>query len=107
MRIEYTRAGYGSNNYSPSAARMVPRFSARRYCLMGASPIRKGDSPSGVMRSFPTVLLSMAAGALLLAAALPRLAFATGTPPATDPQADPAPSLAAAAARDAHHVIAT
>jgi tetratricopeptide (TPR) repeat protein len=58
------------------------------------------------MRSFPTVLLSMAAVALLLAAALPRLAFATGTEPATDPQADPAPCVAAVAAGEADKVIA-
>jgi tetratricopeptide (TPR) repeat protein len=50
--------------------------------------------------------MSMAAVALLLAAALPCVAFATGTEPATDPQADPAPCLAAAAAGDADKVIA-
>jgi tetratricopeptide (TPR) repeat protein len=58
------------------------------------------------MRSFPTALKSMAAVALLLAAALPHVAFATGTEPATDPQADPAPCVAAAAAGDADKVIA-
>jgi tetratricopeptide (TPR) repeat protein len=58
------------------------------------------------MRSFPTALMLMAAVALLLAAALPRVAFATGTEPATDPQADPAPCVAAAAAGDADKVIA-
>jgi tetratricopeptide (TPR) repeat protein len=58
------------------------------------------------MRSFPTALMLMAAVALLLAAALQRVAFATGTEPVTDPQADPAPCVAAAAAGDADKVIA-
>jgi tetratricopeptide (TPR) repeat protein len=58
------------------------------------------------MRSFPTALIPTAAVALLLAAALPRDAFATGTGPATDPQADPAPCVAAAEAGDADKVIA-
>jgi tetratricopeptide (TPR) repeat protein len=49
--------------------------------------------------------MSMAAVALLLAA-LPCVAFATGTEPPTDPQADPAPCVAAAAAGDADKVIA-
>ena len=58
------------------------------------------------MRSFLTALISTAAVALLLSAALPRVAFATGTEPATDPQADPAPCVAAAATGDADKVIA-
>ena len=58
------------------------------------------------MRSFPTALISMAAMALLLAAALPRVALATGTESAADPQADPAPCMAAVAAGDADKVIA-
>lgn len=58
------------------------------------------------MRSFPTALMSMAAVALLLAAALPCVARATGTEPATDPRADPAPCVAAIAAGDADKIIA-
>jgi tetratricopeptide (TPR) repeat protein len=68
---------------------------------------KEGDSPSGPMRSFLTALVSMAAVALLPAAGLPRAAFATGTEAvATDPQADAAPCVAAAAAGDADKVIA-
>jgi len=58
------------------------------------------------MRSFLTALVPMAAVALLLAGALPRVALATGTEPATDPQADPAPCVAAALADDADKIIA-
>jgi tetratricopeptide (TPR) repeat protein len=58
------------------------------------------------MRSFLTALISVAAVALLVAAALPRVAFATGTEPATDPQADPAPCVTAAGAGDADKIIA-
>ena len=58
------------------------------------------------MRFFPTVLISMAAVALMLSAASPRGAFATGTEPVTDPQADPAPCVAAAAAGDADKIVA-
>ena len=47
-----------------------------------------------------------AVAALLLWAALPHDAFATGAEPSTDPQADAAPCLAAAAAGDADNIIA-
>ena len=43
--------------------------------------------------------------AALLWAALPHGAFATGAEPATDPQADPAPCLAAAAANDSDKIV--
>ncbi len=58
------------------------------------------------MRSFPTVLVSMAAVALVLSGALPRPVLATGAEPATDPQADPAPCVAAAASGDAERIVA-
>ena len=51
-------------------------------------------------------LIRGAAVALLLCAFSPHTAGATGAEPATDPQADPAPCLAAAAAGDADNIIA-
>ena len=56
-------------------------------------------------RSF-TALIRHGAFASLLWAALPHLACATGTEPATDPQADPAPCIAVAAANDDDKIIA-
>jgi tetratricopeptide (TPR) repeat protein len=53
-----------------------------------------------------TLLIRNAAVAALLFAALPHGAFATGTEPSTDPQADPAPCVAAAASNDADNIIA-
>jgi tetratricopeptide (TPR) repeat protein len=41
----------------------------------------------------------------LMLCAPPQLAFATGAEPATDPQVDPAPCLAAAAANDADKIL--
>jgi tetratricopeptide (TPR) repeat protein len=56
-------------------------------------------------RAFRT-LIRNAAVAALLCAALPHGAFATSTEPLTDPQVDPAPCVAAAAANDADNIIA-
>jgi tetratricopeptide (TPR) repeat protein len=57
------------------------------------------------MRFFPATLIRNAAMASLLWAALPHGAFATGAEPTTDPQADPAPCLAAAATNDSDKII--
>jgi tetratricopeptide (TPR) repeat protein len=54
-----------------------------------------------------TALIRNATIAALLSAALPPAARATGTEPATDPQIDPAPCVAAVAANDADTIIAT
>jgi tetratricopeptide (TPR) repeat protein len=56
-------------------------------------------------RAFKT-LIRNAAVAALLCAALPHGVFATGSEPPTDPQADPAPCVAAAASSDADNIIA-
>lgn len=53
-----------------------------------------------------TALIRNAAVACLLWTALPHAAFATGSAPATDLQADPAPCVAAVAANDADRIIA-
>jgi tetratricopeptide (TPR) repeat protein len=58
------------------------------------------------MRFCLAALIRNAAAACLLWAALPHGAFATGTEPSTDPQADPAPCVAAATANDADRIIA-
>ena len=57
-------------------------------------------------RDFVILIRNVAAIAALLCTALPHGAFATGTEPATDPQVDPAPCVAAAAAGDADKIIA-
>jgi tetratricopeptide (TPR) repeat protein len=56
-------------------------------------------------RTFTTLIRNAAVAALLFAA-LPHGAFATSTEPSTDPQADPAPCVAAAASNDADNIIA-
>jgi len=56
-------------------------------------------------RIFLKPIRNAAAAALLWAASSPG-ALATGTEPATDPQVDPAPCVAAAAADDADRIIA-
>jgi tetratricopeptide (TPR) repeat protein len=53
-----------------------------------------------------TALIRNAAVAALLSAALPHAARATGTEPATDPQADPTPCVEAAVANDADKIVA-
>jgi tetratricopeptide (TPR) repeat protein len=58
-----------------------------------------------MQRIFSKPIRNAAAAALLWAASSPG-AFATGTEPATDPEADPAPCVAAAAADDADRIIA-
>lgn len=58
------------------------------------------------MRLCLAELIRSAALALLLGAVLPQAAGATGAEPATDPQADAAPCLAAAAGGDADNVVA-
>jgi len=58
------------------------------------------------MRFCRAALMRNAAAACLLWVALPHGAFATGTEPSTDPQADPAPCAAAATANDADRIIA-
>src|SRR5665647_2506478 len=66
----------------------------------------ESHSPSKSMRLCFKKLIRGAAVALLLCAFSPHTAGATGAEPATDPQADPAPCLAAAAAGDADNIIA-
>jgi len=58
------------------------------------------------MRFCPAALIGKVAVALVLSAASPHGACATGAGPSTDPQADPAPCIAAAAASDADRIIA-
>jgi lipoprotein NlpI len=58
------------------------------------------------MRRAVKTLVQSAAVALLLSATLPHGACATGTESPTDPQVDPAPCVAAAAASDADRIIA-
>jgi tetratricopeptide (TPR) repeat protein len=58
------------------------------------------------MRLCFTALVRNMAVAVLMCAASPHSAAATGTEPGTDPQIDPAPCLAAAAADDADRIIA-
>jgi tetratricopeptide (TPR) repeat protein len=58
------------------------------------------------MRVYFTELIRSAAIALLLCAVSAHAAGATGAEPGTDPQADPAPCLAAVTAGDADNVIA-
>src|ERR1700694_5708773 len=65
---------------------------------------RRGMNNS-MQRCFVSLVQSAAVAALLLAA-LPHGARATGAGPSTDPQADPAPCVAAAMADDADKIIA-
>jgi tetratricopeptide (TPR) repeat protein len=58
------------------------------------------------MRDGFSALIRSVAVASVLWATLPHHAFATSTEPATDPQVDPAPCVAAAAANDADRIIA-
>jgi tetratricopeptide (TPR) repeat protein len=58
------------------------------------------------MRRTLAVLLLNAAAAFILCAASPHGAFATGEAPATDPQIDPAPCVAAVAANDDDKIVA-
>jgi tetratricopeptide (TPR) repeat protein len=58
------------------------------------------------MRSRRPSLLCNLAVAILLSAALPQIARATGTEPAKEPPVDPAPCVAAAAANDDGKIIA-
>ncbi len=58
------------------------------------------------MRLYWTVLIRNAVVAAVLLAAPCSRALATGTEPATGPQVDPAPCVAAAAAEDADRIIA-
>jgi len=57
------------------------------------------------MRSFPAMPIVNAAIVLILCAALPPCAFATGAGP-VDPQLDPTPCIAAAAAGDSDSILA-
>ena len=58
------------------------------------------------MRDCFSALIRSVAVASVLWATLPHHAFATSTEPVTDPQVDPAPCVAAAAANDADRIIA-
>jgi tetratricopeptide (TPR) repeat protein len=58
------------------------------------------------MRPTITIAIRHAAVAFLLWTALPHIAFATGAEPTTDPQIDPAPCVAAAAAGDDDKIVA-
>jgi tetratricopeptide (TPR) repeat protein len=66
----------------------------------------ESHSPGKSMRSCFTTLIGNAAVTSLLLAAVQHGAFATGAEPITDPQVDPAPCFAAAAAGDADQIIA-
>jgi tetratricopeptide (TPR) repeat protein len=70
------------------------------------APIWKGNPQDQTMRRNLTTPIRNALVALLVWAAAPHLAFATGTEPATDPLVDPAPCVAAAAAGDDDKTIA-
>jgi tetratricopeptide (TPR) repeat protein len=70
-------------------------------------PNIESDSVSKSMRFCVAALIRHAAVAALLWVALPCRAGATGTEPATNPQADPAPCVAAVASDDADRIIAT
>jgi tetratricopeptide (TPR) repeat protein len=89
---------------------MVQKFSVIRYIdaryfyLTDASALWP-DSPGRGMRFFPVALIRTAAAAFLLWAALPHGALATGAESAADPQIDPAPCVAAAAADDSEKII--
>jgi tetratricopeptide (TPR) repeat protein len=67
---------------------------------------KESNSLGKSMRSCSTAPIRNVAVALLLWAALPHAAFATGTEPVATPEADPAPCVAAAAADDADKTIA-
>jgi tetratricopeptide (TPR) repeat protein len=58
-----------------------------------------------MQRYFTTLICNLSIAAVLWAA-LPHAVFATGTEPAADPQADPAPCVAAVAAGDADKIVA-
>jgi tetratricopeptide (TPR) repeat protein len=58
------------------------------------------------MRFCPAVLIRNVAVAVVLSAASPDALCATGAEPSTDPQTDPAPCIAAAAANDADPIVA-
>jgi tetratricopeptide (TPR) repeat protein len=66
----------------------------------------ESDALGQSMRLCITALMQSAAVALVLWAMLPYGARATGTEPVTDPQVDPAPCVAAAAAADADKIVA-
>jgi tetratricopeptide (TPR) repeat protein len=66
----------------------------------------ESSSLSKSMRFGLTDLIRSAAVALLLCAVSPYAADATGAEPAADPQADPAPCVAATTAGDADNIIA-
>jgi tetratricopeptide (TPR) repeat protein len=70
-------------------------------------PNIESDSVRKSMRFCVAVLIRNAAVAALLWAAPPCGAGATGTEPATDARADPAPCVAAVASDDADRIIAT
>jgi tetratricopeptide (TPR) repeat protein len=70
------------------------------------APIWKGNPQDQTMRRNFTTPIGNALVASLVWVALPNLAFATGTEPATDPLVDPAPCVAAAAAGDDDKIIA-
>lgn len=58
------------------------------------------------MRIYLAALIRDVAVAVVLLAASPHGAFATGAKPSTEPEVDPAPCVAAAAANDADRIIA-
>ena len=64
------------------------------------------SQPAGSSAMRWTAALLVAIAWMLFAAALPQQARATSTEPVTDPQVDPAPCVAAAAANDADRIIA-
>src|ERR1700726_31287 len=86
-----------------------PDFPAAPIRATMPRPDRRGIGTAcrtrSMRRIFSKPIRNAAAAALLWAASSPG-AFATGTEPATDPQVDPAPCAAAAAADDADRIIA-
>ena len=89
-----------------SPARQILR-DPLRAAIAGRSLLKiESDSVSKSMRFCAAAPIRNAAVAALLWAALPWVAGATGTEPAADPQADPAPCAAAVASDDADGIIA-
>jgi tetratricopeptide (TPR) repeat protein len=108
LRINVTEASYDTVTLGIRGARLTPLNSAtaRPALVLSYQAAIESNSPDNQMRSCCTIVIRNAAIAALLWTALPHAAGATGAEPATDPQIDPAPCLAAAATNDADRIIA-
>jgi tetratricopeptide (TPR) repeat protein len=111
MGVESLERGFGSNWFSIGheiewqLAAQFLRHPIRAMVAGGLFRYRRRFTRH--MRFCPAALIRKAAvAAVLLAAASPSGARATGAEPSTHPQADPAPCVAAAAANDADKIIA-